>query len=334
ASNVSMKLFVGDTCLAGKNAILKELEPLIQKQLSVAQRQVTPSGIPTQLTTGDTVNRLTARDTGYRLTASDTIYRLTTGGTIASNPAIPAAIVNRFQSFNLFLIASAGLLDGLNPCAFTTIVFFISLLALVGKTKPELLTVGIFFTLAVFLTYLLLGLGALQAISSLHSFPLVRQILRFGVAGVAFIFAVLSLYDVIVYLRTKKTDSMILQLPRRIKERIHRVMREKIKLKGLIIAAFTTGILISLLESVCTGQVYLPTLVFMTKESTVKFQAYGYLLLYNLIFIIPLIGVFLLALFGVTSTRFSSLTRRNLVVSKSLLILLFLTLAMVLIITG
>jgi hypothetical protein len=324
-TNAPVKLFVNDTCLAGKQAIVRELEPLIQRQFSVAQLQVNPGGIPTPIYRGDTVNQLPTRDT---------IYRLTTSDTATSNPAIPAAIVTRFQSFNLFLIASSGLLDGINPCAFTTIVFFISLLALVGKTKPELLTVGIFFTFAVFLTYLLLGLGALQVINSLRTIPLLRQILRFGIAGVAFIFAGFSLYDVIVYLRTKQTDSMTLQLPRRIKERIHQVMREKLKLKGLIFAAFTTGILVSLLESVCTGQVYLPTLVFMTKESAVKLQAYGYLLLYNLMFIIPLVIVFLLALFGVTSTRFSSLTRGNLIVSKSLLILLFLTLAAVLIITG
>ncbi|MCX7918062.1 MAG: DUF1573 domain-containing protein [bacterium] len=324
--NVSMKLFIGDKCLAGKTAILKELEALIQKQLEVTSGNKTVGLTHLHQDFGGQVNQTTTSN----LPVVTSIDRLTapnkSSGYLTSDvSSVPAVIVNRFQGFNAFLIASAGLLDGLNPCAFTTIVFFISLLALVGKTKPELLTVGIFFTLAVFLTYLLLGLGALQVLSSLRSIPLVHHILRFGVAEIAFIFAVLSGYDIVVYLRTKQTNNMTMQLPKGIKEKIHQVMREKFKLKGLVVATFTTGILVSLLESVCTGQVYLPTLVFMTKDSTVKFKAYSYLLLYNLMFIIPLVIIFLLALFGVTSTWSASLTRRNLVISKSLLVLLFLT---------
>ena len=65
----------------------------------------------------------------------------------------------RFQSAGWLAILLAGLVDGLNPCAFATIVFFISYLTLSGRKGKEVIITGISFTLGVFLTYLLVGLG-------------------------------------------------------------------------------------------------------------------------------------------------------------------------------
>ena len=53
----------------------------------------------------------------------------------------------------------AGLLDGLNPCAFATIVFMVNLLLLLGHSRRRILEVGLTYSAAVFVTYLLIGLG-------------------------------------------------------------------------------------------------------------------------------------------------------------------------------
>jgi glutaredoxin len=68
-------------------------------------------------------------------------------------------IVDRFLSFGMLTVLGAGLIDGLNPCAFATLVFFISYLAFTGRRGRDILFVGISFTLGVFLTYLLVGVG-------------------------------------------------------------------------------------------------------------------------------------------------------------------------------
>jgi len=99
---------------------------------------------------------------------------------------------------------------------------------------------------------------------------------------------------------------------------------------GLFIAAFLSGILVSVLEAVCTGQVYLPTITFILKNSTLKLRALIYFLGYNLMFILPLIIVFLFSLMGVSSSRFSELSRRHSGLVKLLLALLFFLLGFIL----
>ena len=61
---------------------------------------------------------------------------------------VPEVIVAQFQGFRAGAVALAGLLDGINPCAFTTVVFLLSMLPYLGKTKRELAVVGVGFTAA------------------------------------------------------------------------------------------------------------------------------------------------------------------------------------------
>ena len=69
------------------------------------------------------------------------------------------SLVERFRSFGVLTVLGAGLIDGLNPCAFATLIFFISYLTFTGRRGRDILFVGIAFALGVFLTYLLVGVG-------------------------------------------------------------------------------------------------------------------------------------------------------------------------------
>lgn len=79
------------------------------------------------------------------------------------------------------------------------------------------------------------------------------------------------------------------------------------------------------MESVCTGQMYVPTLVVMAKTGTEK--EWGYLLLYNLMFVVPLIIVFLLTYFGLKTEALVAWSKQNVVISKILLGLFFILMA-------
>ena len=127
---------------------------------------------------------------------------------------------------------------------------------------------------------------------------------------------------------------MKLQLPGMIKKKIHNVIRNSLSMPGLVLAVFISGILVALLESVCTGQVYFPVLVFMAREPVLSNRSIWYLLLYNLAFICPLLCVMFLALLGVETKRFVVISRRNTVAAKLLLSLLFLGLGVILILMG
>ena len=251
----------------------------------------------------------------------------------------PASIAYRLRSFNLMTIVSAGLIDGINPCAFTVIIFFISFLALQGYRKRELLVIGLTFILAVFLTYILIGIGLFGFLYRLKSFWVVSKVINIAVGVFSIALGFLALYDFLKFQRTRESEGMVLQLPQYLKRRIHFIIGShyrntpgnpalKRNIFSLVLSALITGFLVSLIEAVCTGQVYLPTIVFMLKTTPLKFRALGYLLLYNLFFILPLGVIFVLALFGVTSEQFSGILKKRLGLIKALMAALFFVLGL------
>ena len=155
-------------------------------------------------------------------------------------------IVKRFSAFGTLAVAGAGLLDGINPCAFATIVFFISYMSLVGRERKEMLIAGGAFAAAVFVTYLLMGMGALKFLSFLNEFSVIAKCVYLLAAIGTFTLAFLSLYDAIKA-RQGKVKEMSLQLPKSLKLRIHKVIREQTRTSGVIIGALAIGFAISAL---------------------------------------------------------------------------------------
>ncbi|MCK4257167.1 hypothetical protein KAX35_09785, partial [candidate division WOR-3 bacterium] len=235
-------------------------------------------------------------------------------------------IISRFKGLEITTVFIAGLTDGVNPCAFVTIIFFISYLALIGRKGRALLLVGLTFTSAVFITYLLIGLGFLKFIQSLFFIPILARIVYIFTAGVAIVLGGLCIYD---YTKYKKGDydESILKLPDFLHKKIHKVIHEKSKMKNYLLAAFITGIFISLLEFACTGQVYLPTIVFVSNIPSLKVRAVFYLLLYNFCFVIPLIFIFILAYKGMTSEHLTAVWKKKGKIVKLIMALIFFCLA-------
>ena len=225
-------------------------------------------------------------------------------------------IQERFRSFGLPAIALAGLIDGVNPCAFTTIVFLLSAVAHIGRTRREVAIVGFSFTVAVFVTYLLLGLGLLLAIKAFAVQTGLSRWLTWTVAGLAFALAAWSLWDGIRVRASGKVPRFSLGLPGWIKRYIHRVIHTGLRGQYLVIGSFAVGCGVSLLESFCTGQVYVPTIMLVLQMPGQRYAALGYLLLYNVAFILPLVVIMLLAYLGVRSERLARIARRHLGLMK------------------
>jgi len=253
-------------------------------------------------------------------------------------------IVKTFMGFTPLAVSFAGLIDGINPCAFTVIVFFISFLSLQGYRRKQLVYIGLSFILAVFAAYLAMGLGAFAFLYRLTHFWIVSRIMNFLIGLFSISLGIAAVYDYLKFKKTSRTDELLLQLPESIKERIHRIIGQEYRttdkktephrhLSRLITASFVTGFIIAGLEAVCTGQTYLPTLEFILKTTSFRSQAAAYILLYNLMFIVPLLAVFMFALLGVTSNQFSSFLKKHLLTVKALMALLFLALGLFIIFT-
>jgi len=254
---------------------------------------------------------------------------------------VKSIILSRFESFSVYTVLSAGLLDGVNPCAFTTIVFFISFLAFVGYRRREMFFAGLSFTAAVFITYLFIGLGIFRFLRAMEIFNYVTVFINILIGGLALLLGILSLVDYFRFKKGRDVKGIILKLPQTIKDRIHSIIGsdfrkdkkgEKRNLWRIIWIALTAGFMVSILESFCTGQVYLPTIAFVVRIPHKSMSALLYLILYNIAFIVPLIAVFLLGLFGVTSNVFSRFMEKRLGLVKLSTAALFFLLAAVLII--
>jgi cytochrome c biogenesis protein CcdA len=233
-----------------------------------------------------------------------------------------------FRSLSFWTVVGAGLLDGLNPCAFATIVFFISLLSYAGSTKRQILMVGIGFTTSVFTVYLLLGLGAFRALQALSAFQWISQAIYILTFLLLLVLIGLSIRDTIQYYRSGgKTTDQVLQLSTKQKRRIHGVMKKGLSTRNLFLGAFGIGALVTLFEAACTGQVYLPTIVLVLQDPNLAPNALLYLVLYNLLFVAPLIVVFALAYGGAASETFARWSKRHFGLTRVLLTLLFVALA-------
>lgn len=223
-----------------------------------------------------------------------------------------AAAVKRLDSLSVGVIMAGGLADGFNPCAFATLIFFITLLGVSGRRGRDLIFVGLGFTAAVFATYFALGLGVFHLLRTLSVHVFLRGAIRIIMLAALAVLAALSFRDAWLFRRTGSAGAMTLQLPDRVKRLIHRVMRANMPARHLVLGSFAIGFLVTLLESACTGQALVPTLAYLaSRAGENRSRALWLLALYNVMFVLPHFAVFLAAYHGATNERFIAWSRRN-----------------------
>jgi hypothetical protein len=178
----------------------------------------------------------------------------------------------------------------------------------------------------------LIGFGILSFVQHLSFLPLFSRIVYILTVAFALVLGILSLYDYI-QLKRGHPSEMKLQLPDFLKKRIHQTIRKESKSARYFLAAIAAGFIISLLEFTCTGQVYLPTILFVTNIPSLRTSAILYLILYNLMFIVPLLIIFGVTYWGVTSEQLAFFLQKKASSIKLLTSLLFFALAGILVVS-
>ncbi|NMC80931.1 MAG: hypothetical protein GYA59_16330, partial [Chloroflexi bacterium] len=236
-------------------------------------------------------------------------------------------LVERFRSMGWLAVVFAGLVDGLNPCAFATLIFFVSYLTLSGRRGREVLLVGGAFTVGVFLAYLLIGLGLYKILDLMGSWLAILG--RWVYALTAILCFGLAIFSFLDYLKARqgKIEDMSLNLPHALRLRINAIIRQGRSAEAYAVGAFATGLVISFLELACTGQIYLPTIIFVSSIPELRLRAIAFLVLYNVLFILPLVVVFILAYYGTTSKDLTRFLQRHAAAVKLGMVILFLSLA-------
>ena len=190
-------------------------------------------------------------------------------------------------SLSVPVVTVSALADSSNPCALSVLIFLLVSIAAAGNRKRILLAGGL-YTAAVFLFHLLLGIGFLSMISlSGLSEP-------FSLLGatIAVILGAITIFDAV-----KNTDNFTLAIADSGKSLIGRYVRT-----ASLPAAFVLGILAGLFGFSCTGGIYIGILGLMGRSLTLA-TGMSWLLLYNIIFVLPLVIVTLLVAFGISPQR-------------------------------
>ncbi len=238
-----------------------------------------------------------------------------------------AAAHRRLARFTISGVMIAGLSDSLNPCAISVLIFFMSVLTLANVRGRRLAAAGAAFITASFVTYFLLGFGLLTVLRTLPEFVTLKVIVDRLMIGILLVLAGVSLRDAWVFHRCGNPADVRLQLPVNIKQRIRRLTRNEMKTRGLVVAAAVIGCGVTLLESVCTGQIYLPALVLMARAGQSLPQVISLLVIYNLMFVMPLIVIFVLVVKGLEMPALLDWSRRHVVPAKLLMAGVFLGMA-------
>jgi cytochrome c biogenesis protein CcdA len=241
--------------------------------------------------------------------------------------AAEQTLIERYKSLGALTVLGAGLINGLNPCAFVTIVFFLSYLAFMGRSGRDILIVGAMFTLGVFVTYLLAGLGLSRMIEPLAGVQTALKRVVFSVTAVlCLVLAAVSLHD-FVKARQGKSDEMKLKLSLDLRRRVNKVIREGAQMRAFYLVALGVGALVSLIQLTCTSPIYIGIVFLIHDVPEMQSNALLYLLLYNLAYIVPLVVVFLLAYFGTSSEQLGSFITERTAAIKLLTAVVFLVLA-------
>jgi cytochrome c biogenesis protein CcdA len=280
---------------------------------------------------------------GYETIASELLERVNAALEARQDPAwrMPQApdlsedeadeVVRRKASGLTFsVVAFGGLLDGFNPCAISTLIFFMSVLVVARAAPRTRLLVGVSFITASFLVYMGLGLGIYYVFRQTPSFTTVKRVVE-TVLGLCMIpLALLSFRDAFRFRKSQRADDVTLQIPKAFKTRIHNIMRSRLGTGGSILGGLVTGAGVTVLESVCTGQSYVPVLMYMLKKECSNLYVWLLLIVYNLLFVLPLATVFVCFHRGMQLTALIEWSKRNLVVVKILLGLFFSAMAVLL----
>ncbi|PIR70222.1 MAG: hypothetical protein COU46_02660 [Candidatus Niyogibacteria bacterium CG10_big_fil_rev_8_21_14_0_10_42_19] len=209
------------------------------------------------------------------------------------------------EGLTLGIVITAALIDSINPCVLGVLIFLIAFMIRVFKSGKMMILGGLFYSAVVYGTYLVLGLGILKATLSVGIASTVYWI----AAIIAIVAGLIEIKDYFWYGKGFSLQ-MFPGASQRIKAYTQKIeTMEKRNPALLFLMLGVLGIFVVMVELPCTGAPYLVILGLLSKGAFAT--AVPLLLLYNFIFIIPLLVVIGLSYFGTSSEKLESWRKDN-----------------------
>lgn len=185
----------------------------------------------------------------------------------------------------LSIVIGAAAIDSINPCAIGVLILMVSVILGQGGSTSRLLKIGGAYIFAIFLTYLIAGLGLVYFFSAI---PIViAEYLSIAVGGLVILAGVLEVKDFFWY-----GKGFSLQIPTKYANKIHEWSQSQKSVWGvMLLGAFVAGV-----ELPCTGAPYLAIITILRIDF--NFMAFLLMVLYNIIFVAPLIVILVMVASG------------------------------------
>ena len=187
----------------------------------------------------------------------------------ASAAAPPAALT-------LSAVLMAAAVDAINPCEMAVLLILL-IAVLESGNRRRALFAGLAFSAAIFISYFLMGLGLYSAVQAVG----VARRITVAVALLAVLIGLFNLKDYFWYGRW-----FTMEVPIRWRPAMQRVIRRVTSVPG----AFLVGFVVSLFLLPCTSGPYLVILGLLAKTAT-RADAMLWLLLYNAVFVVPMLAI-------------------------------------------
>ena len=194
------------------------------------------------------------------------------------SPATSSLIWNASNAgaWLLPLVLASAVLDSVHPCSFSILLITIAFLFGLQMTRKKILQIGGMYIIGIFASYLLIGLGILKV---LHLFNTPHFMGKLG-ASLLILFGIINLMN-----RFFPNTPIKLALPSFTKRPMANLME-----KASFAAAFGLGALVGICQFPCMGGPYLMVIGLLRDQVTFA-GGFLYLVLYNLLLIIPLVLV-------------------------------------------
>lgn len=194
------------------------------------------------------------------------------------------------------VLIGAALVDAINPCAFAVLIILVA--TVVGaQGRKKALWSGLLFSLAVFISYFLMGLGLYKVIT-IFNLP---KIISIVVGVLAIVIGLANLKDAFWHGKV-----FLMEVPMSWRPK----MKEILKNVTSPLGALGAGFLVSLFLLPCTSGPYIVVLGLLAEKVQIS-RTLLLLTVYNLIFVLPMVVITSAMYFGLRGGKMEQWRTKN-----------------------
>lgn len=191
--------------------------------------------------------------------------------------------------FTLSKVVSLAAVDAVNPCTLAVLtLMLIALFTYNPERKKNILLAGLAFIFSIYIMYLIYGFIIVKSFQFVSALTSIRFLLYKILGGLAILLGILNIKDFIKY----KPGGVLTEMPMFLRPKVKKIISGITSPKG----AFLVGVFVTLFLLPCTIGPYIICGGILSSFGLLK--AIPWLLLYNLVFVLPMLAVVSVIYFG------------------------------------